>query len=90
VDASCSNSRFNFSNSQVTYDRHSERSEAIYCAANRRVDCFVAALLAMTTTHASAFPRRKCARVMHEIFRLSITEGAGKAGCPMHPQPRVQ
>src|SRR5271165_3232517 len=30
----------------------------------------------------------RCARVMHERCP-SKTEGAGKAGCPLHPQPRV-
>jgi hypothetical protein len=32
--------------------------EAIHFAAQERVDCFVALLLAMTSTYDSAFPRR--------------------------------
>jgi hypothetical protein len=32
----------------------------------------------------------RCARVFARTIRLSIIEGAGNAGCPMHPQPRVQ
>jgi hypothetical protein len=31
----------------------------------------------------------RCARIMQEICP-SMAEGAGKAGCPVHPQPRVQ
>src|SRR6202022_205286 len=38
--------------------------------------------------HSLAFPRRD-ARVVHERFP-SKTEGVGNAGCPLHPQPRVQ
>src|ERR1700676_5460736 len=38
----------------------------------------------------SALPQRQCARVLHEPFRPRKTEGAGKAGCPPHPQPRVR
>jgi hypothetical protein len=31
----------------------------------------------------------RCARGLHEPFPLK-TEGAGNAGCPLHPQPRVR
>jgi hypothetical protein len=37
-----------------------------------------------------AFSRRECARALYEIFVPPITEGAGNAGCPMHPQPCVR
>jgi hypothetical protein len=72
--------------------RHCERSEAIHLAA-RRGERWIASsqvLLAMTERQASAIPRRDCARTMQETLCPSITEGAGKAGCPVHPQPRVQ
>src|SRR6202049_2941162 len=39
--------------------------------------------------HASALTRRECARAVHEPCP-SKGEGAGNAGCPMHPQPRVR
>src|SRR5260370_20432212 len=32
----------------------------------------------------------RCARVFAKTIRPKKTEGAGNAGCPMHPQPRVQ
>jgi hypothetical protein len=44
--------------------------------------------LAMTALHTSAFSRRLCARVVRQSFALK--EGAGNAGRPMRPQPRVQ
>jgi hypothetical protein len=35
-------------------------------------------------------PAAQCARVMCEGFTPEGNEGAGKAGCPLHPQPRVR
>ena len=35
-------------------------------------------------------PAAPCARVMCERFTPEGNEGAGKAGCPLHPQPRVR
>jgi hypothetical protein len=32
----------------------------------------------------------ECARAVAKTLSLERIEGAGKAGCPMHPQPRVQ
>jgi hypothetical protein len=32
----------------------------------------------------------RCARVVHGACALGKTEGVGNAGCPPHPQPRVQ
>src|SRR3954470_8128832 len=50
-------------------------------------------LLAMRDQHpdscASAFSRRECARVLRELFRPG-KKGAGNAGRPMRPQPRVR
>jgi hypothetical protein len=40
--------------------------------------------------HTTAIPRRENARAMHGSFAPRITEGAGKAGRTMHPQPRVR
>jgi len=56
------------------------------------MDCFVALLLAMTSLqfhHESAIPRRDAPEVVQERSAL-MTEGAGNAGCPTHPQPRVR
>jgi hypothetical protein len=38
----------------------------------------------------SAFPRQESARVMPERLPSMRTEGAGNAGCAVHPRPRVQ
>ena len=35
-------------------------------------------------------PAARSARAMHDTFASRKTEGAGKAGCPLHPQPRVR
>jgi hypothetical protein len=55
-----------------------------------RMDCFVAVLLAMTlnpnmTPHSRGAMRPSFARQCP-----SIIEGAGNAGCSMHPRPRVR
>ena len=53
------------------------------------MDCFVASLLAMTWETQLRNLAARCARVLlNHLARKS--EGAGNAGCPMHPQPRVQ
>ena len=39
--------------------------------------------------HKPPFPRRDCVRVRRKILRLE-NEGAGNAGCPLHPQPCVR
>src|SRR6058998_2888206 len=71
-------------------------------ARHRELDCFVAEfiigpaeggtrwLLAMTWTKCQIRlrdPAARCVRVMHDSVRPKKTEGAGNAGCPMHPQP---
>jgi hypothetical protein len=54
------------------------------------VDCFVASLLAMTTSrHTSAISRRYAPELCL-IHPPSLPEGAGNAGCLAHPQPRVR
>ena len=35
--------------------------------------------------YASAFPRREAPEVLQKPFAPRSTEGAGNAGCPMHP-----
>jgi hypothetical protein len=67
-------------------------SEAIHRAARKeRMDCFVAA--APRNDDAAAMPSYS-RRVIHasfaRTFRLLNSEGAGKAGCSPHPQPRMQ
>jgi hypothetical protein len=57
-----------------------------------RMDCFVAALLAMTALqfkHIAAFSRREAPGVLHERCPPG-KEGAGNAGCTLHPRSRVQ
>jgi hypothetical protein len=44
--------------------------------------------------HDVAIPRRDAPELVHEPFRPTKgvalpQEGAGNAGCPLHPQPRV-
>jgi hypothetical protein len=46
-------------------------------------------LLSLHVGHAFAFPRRIRARIVKKSVSLE-TEGAGKAGRSMHPQPRVE
>ncbi len=40
------------------------------------------------TRRKSAFSQRDAPELVHE--GPSTTEGAGNAGCPLHPQPRVR
>src|SRR5438477_11412735 len=40
--------------------------------------------------HTPSFSRQVFARVMRDTARLRRREGAEKAGCPLHPQPRTQ
>jgi hypothetical protein len=42
-----------------------------------------------SSEHAFAFSRRPAPEVVQEIPPLE-NRGAGKAGCPLHPQPRVR
>ena len=49
-----------------------------------RMDCF--ASLAMTSRHAFTTSPRDAPEALHQ---LSPKEGAGNAGCPLHPRPRV-
>jgi len=48
------------------------------------IDCF--ASLAMTGKHTFAFPRREAPGWCMKLLRHEKSEGAGKAGCPWHPQ----
>jgi hypothetical protein len=63
-----------------------KRSNPAFVASGRKLDCFVASLLAMTRYYESAIPRRDSARVVKESF-ASKTEGAGNAGRWARPQP---
>jgi hypothetical protein len=58
--------------------------EAIHLAAQRKMDCFVASLLAMT--YDSAFSRRDGARVLPETLSL---EKRGSRECRVHAAPAV-
>ena len=69
-------------------DRHCERSEAKQSILPRKVslDCF--ASLAMTW-RVSVFPRRETPESC-KFIRPRKSEGAGNAGCTLHPRSRVQ
>jgi hypothetical protein len=56
----------------------------------RRLDCFVASLLAMTERHTFSFSRQLFARALQFRSLPLQTEGAGKTGCAPHPRSRVQ
>src|SRR6266436_9379951 len=72
----------------IFQERHCERKRSNPCCREVRVDCFVALLLAMTARLHILAARR--ARDFARTFAALRTEGAGNAGCPMHPQPRTQ
>src|SRR5438132_10079494 len=52
-----------------------------------RMDCFVASLLAMTSNSNTTPHSRGARRPSFARQCPSIIEGAGNAGCPLHPQP---
>jgi len=66
-----------------------ERLREAIQSCNQGLDCLVAALLAMTTTCESAISRRDAPESCMDPSPRK-TEGVGNAGCPLHPQPRVQ
>jgi hypothetical protein len=80
--------------------RHCERKRSNRDrTAETVLDCVVASLLAMTQDtrpHSRGVTRPSCAGTarLKENKRAQATlkrrEGAGNAGCPLHPQPRVQ
>jgi hypothetical protein len=57
-----------------------------------RMDCFVASAPRndVASKHTPAFPRRPAPEFCNEPFAQQKSEGVGNAGCPLHPQPRVQ
>src|SRR5258705_5643419 len=62
-----------------------------------RMDCFVASLLAMTDREfrfkfqtADTRPHSRGGRRPRFAFRCPSKEGAGNAGCALHPRSRVQ
>src|SRR4029077_12744566 len=56
----------------------------------RKMDCFVTSLLAMTW-NPNTHPRSRGAmRPSYEILAPQKIEGAGNAGCALHPRSRVQ
>jgi len=75
--------------------------ERVDCQRARKLDCFVAVAplrkrFAFVAGNDEALRTRPCILAARERPRdeqsLSPlkTEGAGKAGCPLHPQPRVR
>ncbi len=67
-------------------------------AETSKLDCFAASLLAMTWLHSdSNFKQQMCVRILAAQFCPSFAcrcpsrkEGAGNAGCALHPRSRVQ
>src|SRR5689334_10602246 len=68
--------------------RHCERSEAIHASARGKMDCFVAALLAMTNEHTYAFPRHRLPESCK--FTTLAKRAQGMPDAWSHPQPCVQ
>ena len=68
--------------------RHCERSEAIQRQQASKMDCV--AFLAMTRIDTPPLSRARITPELCMILPPSEIKGAGNAGCPMHPQPRVQ
>ena len=69
--------------------RHCERSEAIHLTAKRNNGLLLRFAPRDDGEHKPAFSRRESARVLLTIA-LEKQEGAGNAGCAVHPRPRVQ
>src|SRR6266478_2653611 len=55
-----------------------------------RMDCFVASLLAMTVFQLQTQLHVLAARYARAVDNLRPKEGAGNAGCALHPRSRVQ
>src|SRR5579863_473291 len=60
------------------------------CQTARRLGFHLAPFWRGGSRHASAFPRRKSARVRLRCWPSKNKEGAGKAGCLLHPQPHAR
>jgi hypothetical protein len=82
------NSRFNFQTATALTVIASEAKQSI-SQHKERMDCFVAPLLAMTARHDFAISPRLSREFCFVFLPLKI-RGRREAGCPMHPQPRVQ
>src|SRR5271165_1748578 len=54
------------------------------------MDCFVATAPRNDVKTERRLPAARCARGMRENFRALKSEGAGNAGCALHPRSRVQ
>ena len=72
--------------------RHCEeqRDEAIHSFLARRDGLLRFARNDVKSKYASAISRRDAPEFFMKSIRPEKSEGAGNAGCPMHPQPRVQ
>jgi glyoxalase family protein len=71
-------------------DRHCERSEAIHRGACGEMDCFVASAPRNDGSYSFAFSRRVAPEVCWISFALDRKEGAGNAGCALHPRSHAQ
>jgi hypothetical protein len=67
---------------RMVYRRHCERREAIH-------SFFMFAALAMTVEYTSAFSRRDAPGVLR-LLPPRKSEGAGNAGCTLHPRSHVR
>jgi hypothetical protein len=68
----------------------SEAQQTISPRTKKEMDCFVAALLAMTVQAYVRVLAALFARGLHRPCPSLRTEGAGKTGCALHPRSRVQ
>jgi hypothetical protein len=68
--------------------RHCERSEAIHLSASGGMDCFVAGAPRNDDQTHLRIPAARFARALQIVSPRN--EGAGNAGCLLHPRSRVQ
>ncbi|SIO03784.1 hypothetical protein SAMN05443247_01557 [Bradyrhizobium erythrophlei] len=68
--------------------RHCERSEAIHLSASGGMDCFVAGAPRNDDQTHLRIPAARFARALQIVSPRN--EGAGNAGCTLHPRSRVQ
>ena len=92
LDAVCGQADLSLMGALAGRPRHCERSEAIHVAAKERLDCFVANAPRNDVAPTSNTPPRSHGAIRPSYaksFALK-SEGAGKAGCRLHPQPRAR
>ena len=74
----------------AAYPRHCERSEAIHLSTCRGMDCFVASAPRNDGGYDFAISRHDLPELYQKLHALLDSEGAGNAGCALHPRSREQ